>query len=106
MSYIEYLNNNFIFGALIGVIAVIVTYCYTRNDKENRPSMMSHAKIFVLVSLCVIASLYIKSMNLFGGNKGIVQTGGSCPQPQTVRLDNNIGNTDYFQKVDLDNPQF
>ena len=104
MKYIEYLNNNFVFGALIGLIAVIVTYCYTKNDKEKRPSFKNHMKIFVLVTVSVIAALYLKSMNLFGGSKS--QSGGAAPMMnQAPRVDNQI-NTDYFQKVDLDNPQF
>ena len=103
MKYIEYLNNNFVFSALIGLIAVIVTYCYTKNDKENRPNLKTHMKIFVLVTVSVVAALYLKSMNLFGGNKS--QSGGAPNMNQAPRIDNQI-NTDYFQKVDLDNPQF
>ena len=104
MKYIEYLNNNFVFGALIGLIAVIVTYFYTKNDKENRPSFKNHMKIFVLVTVSVVAALYLKSMSLFGGSKS--QSGGAVPMMnQAARVDNQI-NTDYFQKVDLDNPQF
>ena len=95
--YIVYLQNDFIFSAIIGILSVILTYIESKSSKEHY-SIKNYLKIFACVSICVYFAIYIKStslLNLGPNNTSKSSFGGGG----SVNLDN-------YSNVNIGDPGF
>mgnify|MGYP001394294175 CR=1 FL=1 len=99
--YLAYLQNDFIFSALFGVLALICTFVDSRRTKEKY-SFKTYIKIAIGCSLSVYIALYIKSTSLL--NFDLNTSSESLLNKQTkgggsVNLDN-------YSNVNIGEPNF
>lgn len=98
--YLAYLQNDFIFSAVFGVLSLILAFIESRRTKE-RYSLKNYLKLFVCVSVCVYGAIYIKSTSLL--NFEVKESSSPSSFGKTsggsVNLDNytniNIGDPDF-----------
>lgn len=97
--YLSYLQNDFIYSAMFGVLSLIITFIESRRTKEKY-SFKNYLKIFVCVSVCVYIAIYIKSTSLLNFDcKESVKSSFGNTSGGSVNLDNysniNIGDPDF-----------
>ena len=97
--YLVYLQNDFIFSAIFGVLSLVLTYIESKRTKDKY-NIKNYFKIFVCVSVCVYLALYIKSTSLL--NLEAQHTSKSSygkSSGGSINLDNysnvNIGDPDF-----------
>ena len=97
--YLSYLQNDFIFSAMFGIISIVIAFIESRRSKEKY-SFKNYLKIFACVSLCVYFAIYIKSTTLLNfDSKGSSKSSYGATTGGSVNLDNysniNIGDPDF-----------
>ena len=97
--YLAYLQNDFIFSSMFGILSIIFAFIESRRSKEKY-SLKNYLKIFVSVTTCVYLAIYIKSTSLLNFDlKNSSHTSFGKKSGGSVNLDNysniNIGDPDF-----------
>jgi len=97
--HLSYLQNDFIYSAIFGVLSLIITFIESRRTKEKY-SFKNYLKIFVCVSVCVYLAIYVKTTSLLNFDyKESVKSSFASNYSGNVNLDNysniNIGDPDF-----------
>ena len=97
--YLAYLQNDFIFSAIFGILSLILTFIESKRSNEKY-SIKNYFKIFICVSVCIYISLYIKSTSLL--NLEVKDTSKSSygkSSGGSVNLDN-------YSNINVGDPEF
>lgn len=99
--YLAYLQNDFIFSSLFGILALIFTFIESKRTKEKY-SIKNYIKIFICTTVCVYIAIYIKSTSLLNFE---LNNSANSSFNKNVKSGGSV-NLDNYSNVNIGEPNF